>query len=140
MSRAMSRSGRPPLAGGSAVAAEKNISKLLRHYLSSRRAADRAKLLVDLAGNRAGHPASLAAAPLTPSTPTLQPTRSERYALRSAEKSIDKMLAEHSSHDGAEHNLLAEVMSSYSRLMRRRRSLKNGRLWRSLSTVIHVRK
>ena len=67
MSRAMSRSGRPPLAGGSAVAAEKNISKLLRHYLSSRRAADRAKLLANLASDRAGRPASLAAAPLTPS-------------------------------------------------------------------------
>jgi hypothetical protein len=42
----MSRSGRPPLAGGSAVAAGKNISKLSRHALSSRRAVDRAKLLL----------------------------------------------------------------------------------------------
>jgi hypothetical protein len=31
-------------------------------------------------------------------------------------------------------------MSSCLRLMRRRKCLKNGRLWRSLSTVIHVRK
>jgi len=97
MSRAMSRSGRPPLAGGSAVAAGKNISKLSRHALSSRRAVDRAKLLANLAGDWAGRPASLAAAPSTPSTPTSPPTRSERYAQRSAEKSIDKTLAEHSS-------------------------------------------
>jgi hypothetical protein len=45
MARAMSRSGRPPLAGGSAVAAGKNISKLSRHYLLSRRAVDCEKLL-----------------------------------------------------------------------------------------------
>jgi hypothetical protein len=108
MSRAMSRSGRPPLAGGSTVAAGKIISKLLRHALSSRRAVDRAKLLANLAGDRARHPASLAAAPSTPSTPTLPPTWSERYALRSAEKSIDKMLAEHSSPDGAERDPSAE--------------------------------
>ena len=36
----MSRSGCPPLAGGSAVADEKNISKLSRRVLASRRAAD----------------------------------------------------------------------------------------------------
>ena len=53
-----------------------------------RRAVDRAKLLANLAGNRAGRPASLAAAPSMPSTLTSLPTRSERYALRSAEKSI----------------------------------------------------
>ena len=70
MSRAMSRSGRPLLAGGSAIAAGKNFSKLSRHALLSRRAVDREKLLANLAGDRAGHPASLAAAPLTPSTPT----------------------------------------------------------------------
>jgi len=107
----MSRSGRPPLAGGSAVAAGKNISKLSRHVLSSRRAVDCAKLLANLAGDRAGRPASLAADPLTPLTPTSLPTRSERYALRSAEKSIDKMLAEHSSPNGAECNPLAESAS-----------------------------
>ena len=50
----MSRSGRPPLAGGSAVADGKNISKLSRRALASRRAADRAKLLANLAGDRAG--------------------------------------------------------------------------------------
>ena len=111
MSRAMSRLGRPSLAGGSAAAAGKNISKLSRHYMSSRRAADCAKLLANLAGNRAGHPASLATAPSTPSTPTLQPTWSKRYALCSAEKSIDKTLAENSFHDGAEHNLSAESAS-----------------------------
>jgi len=107
----MSRSGRPPLAGGSAVAAGKNISKLSRHVLSSRRAVDCAKLLANLAGDRAGRPASLAADPLTPLTPTSLPTRSERYALRSAEKSIDKTLAEHSSPNGAECNPLAESAS-----------------------------
>ena len=111
MSRAMSRSDRPPLAVGYAVLTVKNISKLSRHYLSSRRAVDRAKLLPNLAGNRAGRPASLAASPLTPLTPTLPPTRSERYALRSAEKSIDKTLAEYSSHDGAERDLSAESAS-----------------------------
>ena len=111
MSRAMSRSGCPPLAGGSAVAAGKNISKLSRHALSSRRAVDRAKLLANLAVNRAGHPTSLAAAPSTPSKLTLPPTQSERYALRSAEKSIDKTLAEHSSPDGAERDPSAESAS-----------------------------
>ena len=72
MSRAMSRSGRPPLAGGSAVLDGKNISKKLSmRALASRRAADRAKLLANLAGDRAGCPASRAAgAPSTPSTPT----------------------------------------------------------------------
>jgi len=104
MSRAMSRSGRPPLAGGSAVLDGKNISKLSRRALASRRAADRAKLLANLAGDRAGCPASRAAgAPSTPSTPTSPQTRSERYALRSAEKSItSKTLAEPSSPDGSE--------------------------------------
>jgi hypothetical protein len=63
MSRAMSRSGRPPLAGGSAVAGGKNISLPSRRALSSRRAVDCAKLLANFAGNRAGHPASRAAAP-----------------------------------------------------------------------------
>jgi len=63
MSRAMSRMGRPPLAGSSAVAGGKNISKLSRRALSSRRAIDRAKLLANLAGDRAGRPASCAAAP-----------------------------------------------------------------------------
>ena len=83
MSRAMSRSGRPPLAGGSAVADGKNISKLSRHALATRRAADRAKLLANLAGDRAGGPATRSAgAPSTPSTPTSPQTRSERYALR----------------------------------------------------------
>jgi hypothetical protein len=84
----MSRLGRPPLAGGSTVAAGKNSSKLSRHYLSSRRAIDCAKLLANLAGDRAGCPASLAAAPSMPLTPTLPPTWSKRYALRSAERSI----------------------------------------------------
>jgi len=102
MSRAMSRSGCPLLAGGSAVADGKNISKLSRCVLSSRRAVDCAKLLANLAGNRAGCPASCAAAPSTPLTPTLPPTLSERYALRSAEKSIAKTLVEHSSPDGSE--------------------------------------
>ena len=111
MSRAMSRSGRPPLAGGSAVVAGKNISKLSRHALSLRHAVDRAKLLANLAGDRAGYPASLATSPLTPSMPTSPPTRSESYALRSAEKSIDKTLAEHCSPDGAEHDPLAELAS-----------------------------
>ena len=45
------------------------------------------------------------------STPTLPPTWFERYALRSAKKSIDKTLAEHSSHDRTERNLLAESAS-----------------------------
>jgi hypothetical protein len=54
----------------------------------SRSAVNCAKLLANLAGDRAGHPASLAAAPLLPSTLTLPPTRSKRYALCSAEKSI----------------------------------------------------
>jgi hypothetical protein len=108
MSGAMSRSGRPLLAGGSAVADGKNISKLSRRALASRRAADRAKLLANLAGDRAGCPASSAAgAPSTPSTPTLPQTRSERYALRSAEKSIAKTLAEPSSPDGSERSPLA---------------------------------
>ena len=105
MSRAMSRSGRPPLAGGSAVADGKNISKLSRHALATRRAADRAKLLANLAGDRAGCPASHApGAPSMPSTPTLPQTRSKRYALRSAEKSIAKTLAEPSSPDGSERD------------------------------------
>ncbi len=107
----MSRPGRPPLAFGSAVVAGNIFSKLSRHYLLSRRAVDRAKLLANLAGDRAGRPASLAASPSTPLTPTLPPTRSESYALRSAEKSIDKTLAEHKSHDGAERDLLAESAS-----------------------------
>ena len=111
MSRAMSRSGCPPLAGGSTVAAGKNISKLSRHALSSRCAVDHAKLLAYLAGNRAGCPASLAAAPSTTSTPISPLTRSERYALRSAEKFIDKTLAGHSSSDGAECNPSAESAS-----------------------------
>jgi len=64
MSRAMSRSGRPPLAGGSAVAAGKNISKLLRHALSSRCAVDRAKLLANLASDRAGRLCGLSAQPI----------------------------------------------------------------------------
>ncbi len=77
MSRAMSRSGRPPLAGGSAVADGKNISKLSRRALALRRAADRAKVLANLAGDRAGCPASRAAgAPSAPSTPTSPQTRS----------------------------------------------------------------
>jgi len=99
----MSRSGRPLLAGGSAVADGKNISKLSRRALALWRAADRAKLLANLAGDRAGCPASRAAgAPSTPSTPTSPQTRSsKRYALRSAEKSIAKMLAELSSPDGS---------------------------------------
>ena len=102
MSRAMSRSGRPPLAGGSAVT-EKQYSKLSRRGLAARRAADRAKLLANLAGDRAGGPATRSAgAPSTPSTPTSPQTRSERYALRSAEKSISKTLAESSSPDGSE--------------------------------------
>ena len=103
MSRAMSRLGRPPLAGGSAVADGKNIIKLSRRALALRRAADRAKLLANLAGNRAGCPASCAAgAPLTPSMPTSLQTCSKRYALRSAGKSIAKMLAKPSSPDGSE--------------------------------------
>ena len=98
----MSRSGRPPLAGSSAVADGKNISKLSRHALASQRAADRAKLLANLAGDRAGCPASRAAgAPSTPSTPTLPQARSERYALHSTEKSIAKTLAEPSSPNGS---------------------------------------
>jgi hypothetical protein len=105
MSRAMSRSGRPPLAGGSAVADGKKISKLSRRGLAARRAADRAKLLANLAGGRAGGPATCAAgAPSTPSTPTSPQTRSERYALRSAEKSISKTLAEPSTPDGSERD------------------------------------
>ena len=99
----MSRSGRPPLAGGSAVADGKNISKLSRRALASRRAADRAKLLANLAGDRAGCPASHAAgAPSTPLMPTSPQTCSERYALHSAEKSIAKTLAEPSSPNGSE--------------------------------------
>ena len=83
MSRAMSRSGRPPLAGGSAVTDGKKYSKLSRRGLAARRAADRAKLLANLAGDRAGGPATRSAgAPSTPSTPTSPQTRSERYALR----------------------------------------------------------
>jgi hypothetical protein len=109
MSRAMSRLGRPPLAGGSAVAGGKNISKLSRHVLLLRRAVDRAKLLANLAGDRADRPASRAAAPSTPSTLTLPPTRTERYALHSAEKSIAKTLAEHSSPDGSERNPSASL-------------------------------
>ena len=105
MSRAMSRSGRPPLAGGSAVADGIKISKLLRGGLAARRAADRAKLLANLAGDRAGGPATRSAgAPSTPSTPTSPQTRSERYALRSAEKSISKTLAEPSTPDGSERD------------------------------------
>jgi len=104
---------RPPSAcrRRAAVAAGKNISKLSRHALSSRRAVDRAKLLTNFAGNRAGRPTSLVAAPSTPSMPTSPPTRSERYALRSAEKSIDKTLAEHSSPNRAERDPLAESAS-----------------------------
>jgi hypothetical protein len=99
----MSRSGRPPLAGGSAVADGKNISKLSRRALVSRRAADRAQLLANLAGDRAGcHASRAAGAPSMPSTPTSPQTRSERYALRSAEKSIAKTLAEPSSPNGSE--------------------------------------
>ena len=60
----------------------------VRGQLSSRRAVNCAKMLANLAGNRAGCPASLAATPLTPLTLTLPPTRSERYALRSTDKSI----------------------------------------------------
>ena len=113
MSRAMSRSGRPPLAGGSAVADGKNISKLSRRALASRRAADSAKLLANLAGDRAGCPASCAAgAPLTPSMPTLPQTRSETYALRSAENSIAKTLVEPSSPDGSERDPSAPVNPS----------------------------
>jgi len=104
MSRAMSRLGRPQLAGGSAVAGGKIISKLSRRALSSRRAVNRVKLLANLAGDRSDHPASRAAAPLMPSTPTSPPTQTERYALRSAEKSIAKTLAEHSSPDGSERD------------------------------------
>ena len=103
MSRAMSRSGRPPLAGGAAVTDGKKYSKLSRHGLAARRAAERAKLLANLAGDRAGGPATRSAgAPSTPSTPTSPQTRSERYALRSAEKSISKTLGESSSPDGSE--------------------------------------
>ena len=70
MSRAMSRSGRPPLAGGAAVTDGKQYSKLSRRGLAARRAADRAKLLANLAGDRAGGPATRSAgAPSTPSTP-----------------------------------------------------------------------
>jgi len=87
------------------------FSKLSRRALSSRRAVDRAKLLANLAGDRAGHPASRAAAPSTPSTLTSPPTRSERYALRSAEKSIAKTLAKHSSPDGSECNPSASSAS-----------------------------
>ena len=113
MSRAMSRSGRPPLAGGSAVEDGKNISKLSRHALASRRAADSAKLLANLASDRAGCPASCAAgAPLTPSTPTLPQTCSERYALRSAENSIAKTLAEPSSPDGSERDPSARAVDN----------------------------
>jgi len=72
---------------------------------------DRTKLLTNLAGDRAGHPASLAAAPLMPLTPTSLPTLSDRYALCSAEKSIDKTLAEHSSPNRAERDPLAESAS-----------------------------
>jgi hypothetical protein len=73
--------------------------------LAARRAADRAKLLAYLAGGRAGGPATRAAgAPSTPSTPTLPQTRSERYALHSAEKSISKTLAEPSTPDGSERD------------------------------------
>jgi hypothetical protein len=103
MSRAVSRSGRPPLAGGSAVTDGKQYSKLSRRGLAARRAADRAKLLANLAGDRAGGPATRSAgAPSTPLTPTSPQTRSERYAMRSAEKSISKNLAESSSPDGSE--------------------------------------
>ena len=114
MSRAMSRSGRPPLAGGSAVAGGKNISKLSRRALSSNRAVDRAKLLANLVGDRAGRPASCAAAPSMPSTPTLAQTQSKRYALRSAENSIAKTLAEHSSPNGSERDPLASSASFVS--------------------------
>ena len=110
MSRAMSRSGRPPLAGGSAVADGIKISKLLRGGLAARRAADRAKLLANLAGGRAGGPATRAAgAPSAPSMPTLPQTRSKRYALRSAEKSISKTLAEPSNPVGSERDPSALV-------------------------------
>ena len=87
------------------------FSKLSRRALSSRRAVDRAKMLANLAGNRAGRPASCAAAPSTPSMLTSPPTRSERYALHSAEKSIAKTLPEHSSPDGSERNPSASSAS-----------------------------
>jgi hypothetical protein len=110
----MSRSGRPPLAGGSTVADGKKISKLSRCALATRRAADRAKLLANLAGYRAGCPASRAAgAPSTPSTPNSPQTRSERYVLHSAEKSIAKTLAEPpSSPNGSERAPLATANPS----------------------------
>jgi hypothetical protein len=92
MSRAMSRSGRPPLAGGSAAAGGKSVGKF-----SSKRAIERAKLLPDLGSGSATLPASHAAAP---STPTVT-TRSKRYALRSAEKSIAETPTEHSSPGGS---------------------------------------
>jgi len=95
------------------VAGGKNISKLSRRALASRRAAYRAKLLANLAGDRAGCPVSCAAgAPSTPSTPTSPQTRSKRYTLRSAEKSIAKTLAEPSSPDGSERAPLATVNPS----------------------------
>ena len=69
-------------------------------------------MLANSAGDRAGRPTSFAAAPSTPSMPTSPPIQSKRYALRSAEKStIDKMLAERSSPDGAERDPLAESVS-----------------------------
>jgi hypothetical protein len=71
MSRAMSRSGRPPLAGGSAAAGGKSVGKF-----SSKCAIKRAKFLADLGGGRATLPASRAAAPSTPTATTW----SERYA------------------------------------------------------------
>jgi hypothetical protein len=83
------------------------------HVLASRRAANCAKLPANLAGDRAGSPASRdAGAPSTPSTPTSPQTRSERYALRSAEKSIAKTLAEPSSPDGSERDPLAPANPS----------------------------
>ncbi len=92
MLRAMSRSGRPPLAGGSAAAGGKSIGKF-----SSKHAIECAILLANLGGGRATLPASCAAAPLT----TTATTRSERYALRSAEKSIAETPTKHSSPGGS---------------------------------------
>ncbi len=66
MSRAKSRSGRPPLAGGSAAAGGKSFGKF-----SSKRAIERAKLLADLSGGRATLSASRAAAPSTPTATTI---------------------------------------------------------------------
>ena len=98
MSRAMSRWGRPPLAGGSAVAGGKNISKLSRRALSMRRAVDRAKLLANLAGDRVDRPASRAAAPSMPLTPTSPPTRVLASKSKERDQS-DPHVAELSTHN-----------------------------------------